>query len=115
MRHAAFALLFALAALPAAAANLGVKDAAAHAGQNGTVVGVLSNVHQNASKMVFLDLGGVYPDNAFSAVIFPRDAGKFHDFAPLTGKTLAITGKIKMYQNKPEIVLNTPDQVKVVH
>jgi DNA/RNA endonuclease YhcR with UshA esterase domain len=115
MRLAAFVLVLALAGGPAAyAANIDVKDAAAHVGQTATVVGVLSNMHQARNSMIFIDMGGVYPANTFSAVVFATDADKFGMLQALIGKRVGITGQIKMYHDKPEIVLTAPDQIKQV-
>ena len=106
------AAVFALAANSAMAADIPVTEAAAHAGETATVVGVLSGVHKDSKKNVYLDLGGNYPDNAFSGILYPHGANP-PDFSALVGKTLAITGKIKMYHGKPEIVIDSSDQVKV--
>ena len=113
MRIAPIALLIALVAAPASAANIAVADALAHVGETATVVGVLSHVHKTGSKTVFWDFDGATPGTGFTAVIFRSDAGKFPDMTPMVGKTIAITGKIKLYDGKAEIVLNTIDQVKV--
>lgn len=113
MRATAFALLFVVTATPAFAADIAVKDVASHVGQTATVVGMVDNVHQSHSNMIFVDMGGAYPNNAFSAVVFAKDAGKFPNLMPLKGKKVGITGKIEMYNNKPEIVLHTADQVKM--
>jgi hypothetical protein len=116
MRSIASALLLlALAAAPAAAADIPAAQAASHAGETATVVGVLTNVHTNANKNIFLDIGGVYPDNVFSGVIFGKGMHNPPDFSTLIGKTIAITGQIKIYYGKPEIVINSADQVKVEH
>ena len=108
-------LIFALAIAPAGAADIPAAQAAAHAGQTATVIGVLSNAHTDAKQMTFLDIGGVYPNNVFSAVMFPNPGRPAPDFSPLVGKTVAITGEIKIFKGKPEIVLHSPDQVKVAH
>lgn len=113
MRMSCLALLAVFAVAPAAAADVPAAQAAAHAGQTATVIGVLSNVHTDAKQMTFLDIGGVYPDNAFSAVMFPKSGQPAPNFSPLVGKTVAITGEIKIYKGKPEIVLTSSDQVKV--
>jgi hypothetical protein len=107
--------LLALAAAPAAAADIPAAQAASHAGETATVVGVLTNVHTNANKNIFLDIGGAYPDNVFSGVIFGKGMHNPPDFTPLIGKTVGITGQIKIYYGKPEIVINSADQVKVEH
>ena len=107
--------LLALAAAPAAAADIPAAEAATHAGETATVIGVLTSVHTNANKNIFLDIGGAYPANVFSGVIFGKTMHNPPDFTPLVGKTIAITGQIKIYYGKPEIVVNSADQVKVAH
>jgi len=42
---------------------------------------------------MFIDLGGNYPDNDFTAVIFAGDAAKFPNASALDGKTVAISGR----------------------
>jgi DNA/RNA endonuclease YhcR with UshA esterase domain len=115
MRLAAFALFLTLSATPALATDVPATEAARHAGETVTVIGVLTNVHVNAKKMISLDIGGTYPDNPFTAVVFAKSMRNPPDFTPLVGKTLAITGMIKMFYGKPEIVINDDDQVKVAH
>jgi hypothetical protein len=113
MRLAVLALVFSLGTAPAVAADIAVKDAAAHVGQMATVVGMVDNVHRSRSNMIFVDMGGSYPNNAFSAVVLAKDAGKFPNLMPLKGRKVGISGKIEIYRNKPEIVLHTADQVKM--
>jgi DNA/RNA endonuclease YhcR with UshA esterase domain len=52
---------------------------------------------------IFLNIDGIYPDNPF----------KFPNIKSLEGKTIVVTGQIKLYRNKPEIILNSPNQIKV--
>ena len=115
MRLSALTLIFALATAPAIAADMiPAADAGKHVGETGTVVGVLSNVHlANSGKLIQLEIGGAYPNNPLSAVIFKSDMGKFPDMTAMVGKTLAITGRIEMYREKPEIVLKDISQVQV--
>jgi hypothetical protein len=113
MRRAALVLALLLSAAPASAADIAAKDAAAHVGQLATVVGVVDNVHKSRSNITFIDIGGSYPNNAFSAVVLAKDAGKFPNLLPLKGKKVGISGKIEIYRNKPEIVLQAADQLKM--
>lgn len=111
----AFILAFALAltAMPALAETIQPADAAKHVGQTVTVEGAVSNVHTTGSGMTFIDMGGRYPDNPFTAVIFSDDAGKFPDPDDFDGKTVDITGLVRLYKNKPEIILKSADQIKI--
>jgi DNA/RNA endonuclease YhcR with UshA esterase domain len=102
-----------LAATPAAAETIRPVDARAHVGQTVTVEGVVSEVHvASSSGMTFIDMGGRYPDNAFAAVIFRDDASKFPNVAALNGKTVDITGAVKLFKGKVEIILKDAVQLK---
>jgi len=114
----AFAFLlglgFALAAAPALAQTqmIVAADAKGHVGQTVTVEGVVSEVHTAASgRATFIDIGGRYPNNTFTAVIFSRDVTKFSNVDALDGKTVDITGPVRLH-NEPEIILNDPGQIK---
>ena len=106
------ALGFALAALPARAETIGSGDAKAHVGQTVTVEAAINDVHTGRSGVTFIDIGGRYPDNDFTAVIFAGDVAKFPNASALQGKTVAISGPVQLYRGRPEIVLKTADQLK---
>ena len=84
-----------------------------HVGETATVEGVVSDVHVAArSGVTFIDMGGRYPDNRFVAVIWSEDAGKFPNVGALYGKLVKITGKLKMYQGKQEIIIKDAGQLQ---
>jgi DNA/RNA endonuclease YhcR with UshA esterase domain len=98
---------------PAFAETIAPSDTQKYVGKSVTVEGTVSEVHHAASgKVTFVDMGGRYPDNAFAGVLFSDDAGKFPDIDSLDGKTIDITGTIKLYQGRTEIILNDPAQIK---
>jgi DNA/RNA endonuclease YhcR with UshA esterase domain len=113
MRIFFLALCFCIAATPALAETITPSEASQRVGQSVTVEGVVSEVHHAASgKVTFIDVGGIYPDNPFAGVIFSDDASKFPNVDSLEGKTIDITGMIKLYRGKPEIILNDAGQIK---
>ena len=114
MRRYFLAIGLALAAAtPASADIIKPEEAQAHVGQTVTVEGAVSEVHHARSgRATFIDLGGHYPNNVFTAVIFARDAGKFPDVDALNGKTVDITGPVQLRRGKPEIILSDPAQLK---
>ncbi len=112
MRTLTLAFCFALLAVAANAQTIAPSEARDHVGKTVTIGGAVSNVHRLSSGMTFIELGGRYPDNVFTAVIFAPDAGKFPGMSALAGKTVEITGKVQLYKSKPEIVLNDASQVK---
>ena len=61
----------------------------------------------------FLNVGGKYPHEKLTLVIF-GDVRKQFKNAPETfyeGRQEWITGKIELYKNKPQIIINSPDQI----
>ncbi len=70
----------------------------------------LENVERTPT---FLDVGGKYPHEKLTLVIF-GDVRKQFKNAPETfyeGRQEWITGKIELYKNKPQIIINSPDQI----
>ena len=78
-----------------------------------TVEGTVSAVHTDSrSGITFIDMGGRFPDQAFTGVIFKNDAGKFPNVESLIGKVVDMTGPVHDFKGKPETVLNDPAQIK---
>ncbi len=79
---------FAVLAAPALAQTptIAPADAKTHVGQTVTVEGPVGSVYTARSGMTFIDIGGRYPDNAFAAVIFADDTGKFPDVRRSTAR-----------------------------
>jgi hypothetical protein len=98
----------------ALAETVAPSAASSHVGLTVTVKGTVDDVHTaSRSGVTFIDLGGRYPNNAFTAVIFSQDAGKFPDVGSLRGRTVEITGRVRLYKRKPEIILRAASQLKV--
>jgi DNA/RNA endonuclease YhcR with UshA esterase domain len=114
MRALAFALGLTLAAASAHAETIvAAADAPKHVGETVTVEGTVSAVHTDSrSGITFIDMGGRFPDQAFTGVIFKDDAGKFPNVESLTGKVVDMTGPVHAFKGKPETVLNDPAQIK---
>ncbi len=114
MRAPVFALLLVLAAASAQAQTVvAAADAPKHVGETVTVEGTVSAVHTDSrSGVTFIDMGGRFPDQAFTGVVFKDDAGKFPNVESLTGKVVDITGRVHDYKGKPETILNDPAQLK---
>ncbi len=114
MKIFVFALLLSLTAAPALAETIPAAEAKNHIDKDVTVEGVVSEVHHAASgRAIFIEIGGRYPSNPFSAVIFKDEFSKFPTVDSLAGKTVDITGRIKEYRGRTEIILSDPAQLKV--
>jgi DNA/RNA endonuclease YhcR with UshA esterase domain len=114
MRALVFVLGLALAAVSAHAETIiAAADAPKHVGETVTVEGTVSAVHTDSrSGVTFIDMGGRYPDQTFTGVIFKADANKFPNVESLTGKVVDMTGPVHDFKGKPETILNDPAQIK---
>ena len=90
------------------------RDAAKYYGQTKTVEGkvVASN---NTGKVCFLNFHKDWRRN-FTAVIFASDFKKFpaHPEDYYLNRVVRVTGLIKEYRGKPEIILKSPTQISII-
>jgi DNA/RNA endonuclease YhcR with UshA esterase domain len=110
-------VLFALAttAVGRVTPTISYAEAASHVGEVVVVEGVISDVGFSArSQTTFLNMGGRYPNHAFTAVIFRSARPLFPDARSWEGRRLRIRGLVKLYRGKPEIVLEVPSQISLV-
>lgn len=90
------------------------QDAAKHYGESATVEGTIVATH-NSGKACFLNF---HPDykRYFTAVIFasafPRFPANPENY--YYGKKVRVSGYIKEYKGKPEIILNDPSQIEIL-
>ncbi|HIH38789.1 thermonuclease family protein [Candidatus Woesearchaeota archaeon] len=92
-------------------------DAKDYLNKNVIVQGVVVDSYLSKTNTLFLNFGEVYPNNCFSGVIFSPDLYKFSSFSPsyFEGKTIKITGAIKLYEGKPEIIIEYPSQIILIN
>jgi hypothetical protein len=89
-------------------------QAAEHEGEEAQVTGQVSGISKLPNGPTFLNLGGRFPNHAFSGVIFSDAAEKVGDVQPFEGKTVTITGRIAMSkQGKPQIVIKSAEQIRL--
>ncbi len=66
------------------------------------------------TTVTILDVDGAGRSAPFTAVIFPANAGAFGDVQRFNNQNVEISGTITDYRNKPEIILENVNQIKVV-
>lgn len=90
------------------------QDAAKHYGVYATVEGTIVTTH-NSGKACFLNF---HPDykRYFTAVIFASAFSRFpaNPENYYYGKRVRVSGYIKEYKEKPEIILNDPSQIEIL-
>lgn len=86
-----------------------------YAGKEVTVCGEIKGTYTSKSNQtVFMNFGADYPNQVFSVIIFADDAKKFSE-NPATFykfKNVCVTGVVKLYKGKPEIVVTESKQIK---
>jgi len=74
-----------------------------------------SILNKQKAHLLFLNVGGNYPDAPFTLVIW-NDVRKQFKHIPgdiFKGKAVCIYGKIILYKDKPEIVISNPSQIRI--
>jgi DNA/RNA endonuclease YhcR with UshA esterase domain len=99
------------ASITAQTSNYTAMEAAKHVGETATVTGRVDSFHQSGKGNIFLNMGGAYPNQAFTAFIPAGSASQFPNAQQYDGKTVAVIGKIQLYKGKPEIIVNSPSQI----
>ncbi len=112
--HFLLILLFVASALLYAQAVIPPDSAKNFVGKQVTVTGIVDQVHLTDTGTYFLNMGGDFPDNTFTAVIFSSDSSAFGNIKNFEGKNVAIQGTITDYKGNPEIVLKSSDQIKLI-
>ena len=99
------------------ATNAPIKIEAAkakeHIGAQAVVSGTVAEVNVG-ERIVRLNFEQPYPKNPFTAVIFPANTNQFAEVEKLKGKNVEVSGKIAAYRERPQIVLTSSNQVKVI-
>lgn len=84
-------------------------------GEKMTVIGTVERAAKSkGSGMNFLN----FPGGEFSVVVFAKNLKNFPDGEPADvydEKLVQVTGTIALYQDKPQIVLDTPAQITILN
>lgn len=88
------------------------EEATQHEGKQVTVRGKVDGQRTATSGTTFLNFGGRHPNQIFSCRAF---AEKFPGgVPPCEGRTVEVTGQVKMYEGKPTMDLSGPESLKVL-
>jgi len=87
-------------------------EAGDYNGKTVTVKGFVADVYQS-DKVAYLNFVEKFPKNPFTAVIFASKFGDFPDIIKYRNKDVEVTGRVSMYREKAQIILNSPKQIVV--
>jgi hypothetical protein len=112
-RQAIEMLLFAIFVAPVAFASdcIPIQDAGKHVGETKCVAGKVLRV-KPGQRVHFLDFCGDALACPFTVVVFSHDLKDVGDVRRLEGRSIEISGAIKIYDGKPEIILNRISQIR---
>ena len=89
------------------------SEAARYVGKNVEVRGFVVSVTISPLGTAFINFGREYPNQTFAGFIAAGSKlATDPRIAALQGKIVGITGKIELYQGKPEIKVTSTDQIK---
>src|SRR5262249_52307866 len=97
--------------------SLTSAEAKNHIGERATVCGNVVSAHYAArtkGNPTFLNLDEPYPKQIFTILIWGNDRDKFgNPETKFQNKRVCVTGVIKDYRGKPEIVAEQPNQIQL--
>lgn len=89
------------------------RDAARHVGETVAVRGLVVVVFTSRNQNTFLNFDRPYPRQTFQGVIFRTASAAFGDPRQYEGKEVVVVGRIRLYNGKPEIILDSPSQIRL--
>lgn len=97
-------------------AQISDAQASAHVGERVVVDGTVASVHTSKKGHTFINFGAPYPRQDFTAVVFASVATAFKDvdISALSGRHVRVTGVVRLYEGKPEIILDSRAQLSVL-
>ena len=98
---------------PSPSTRINFTQAPENIGKVVCVTGKVDHVYTSDKGTVFINFCSDYKNCPFGAVIFDSSVSKFPNPQQYTGKIVEITGFITAYQGRAEIVLDSPDQIKI--
>ena len=93
--------------------KIGTVEASQYYDESEVVTGKVEQVTIRPN-VNFINLDGIGRSAPFTAIIFPDNADKFGDLDRFKNQNVEISGTVTEYHNKPEIILESPDQIRVV-
>ncbi len=93
--------------------HIDYTEAPKHVGEYACVTGRVDHVYTSQKGTVFINFCRDYKTCPFGAVIFDSDSYKFPKSEQYSRKDVEITGLIRTYQGRAEIILHDPNQIEI--
>jgi hypothetical protein len=89
------------------------KEANRNVGDSLNVRGFVADVYESP-KVIYLNFGSKFPKNDFTCTIFAGSLENFSDIRTFLGKRVEVTGRITIYKSKPQMILWSQSQIKIL-
>lgn len=89
------------------------EDAKNHINEEAAVSGYVADVVVR-ERVSYLNFDKKYPKNTFTGVVFEEKFKEVGDLEIYRNKNIEIKGKITIYKGKPQIIINSKNQIKVL-
>ncbi|HWZ15563.1 MAG TPA: hypothetical protein VNW95_10020 [Mucilaginibacter sp.] len=111
MRKLIFTVLVVLAIVKIASAQQTFSSEAftKKLGKTGTLCDTVYSVRVVADTLTLLNMGGAFPNQKYTVAV--KGTKISLDWANMKGKPLCVTGVFILYKNRPEIVIDLPEQI----
>ena len=89
------------------------KEVRQHIGDSLTIRGYVADIYLG-EKVAYLNFEDKFPKNVFACAVFSGKFNEFGDLSKYKGKNVEVRGKISTYKNRPQVILNSKDQIKII-
>ena len=117
MGFATALLLMTLFCLPARSQTIRPDQAKDYVNQNVRVCGAIDGYYldtRSSKQPTFLDMGAPYPDQPLVIVVWGDERSHFsYPLESLKGKSICVSGLVRLYRGKPEIVVSDEKQISL--
>lgn len=98
----------------AAQTKMSIDEVNNHIGDSVTVCSKVYGI-KALDKVTFINLGAAYPSSPLTVVIFAKDLVNFNELpsAMYSGKQICVTGILKDYKGKVEIIITNPSAISI--
>jgi len=89
------------------------SEAKDHLNEDAVVKGYVADVVVR-EKVSYLNFDRKYPKNTFSGVVFEEKFNEVGDLEIYRNKNVELKGKITIYKGKPQIIITSKNQIKLL-
>lgn len=93
-----------------------VESVSSHIGEKVTVCSEVFGV-KSFDKVTFINVGAKYPNAPLTIVIFKKDLANFKETPEklFGNQPICVTGTLKEYKGKAEIIVSRPEEIVINH